>query len=149
MARFELYTDKRGEYRWRFRASNGRITATGGEGYKAKADAQAGIDRLKRDAADAPVDDITEPATTGPQPRVSARLASDEPGSADRCHVCLDRASLFGPRAMRTVDVDGVRCRLDWRGFHRVYLNVSQQVFFDGHVRAFEHLGGVAGAGPL
>ena len=29
------------------------------------------------------------------------------------------------------------------RGFHRVYLNEAQQVFFDGHVRAFEHFGGV------
>jgi transposase len=29
------------------------------------------------------------------------------------------------------------------RGFHRVYLNQAQQAFLDGHVRAFEHLGGV------
>jgi transposase len=31
------------------------------------------------------------------------------------------------------------------RGFHRVYLNQAQQVFLDGHVRAFEHFGGVPG----
>jgi hypothetical protein len=31
------------------------------------------------------------------------------------------------------------------RGFHRVYLNEAQQVFLDGHVRAFEHFGGVPG----
>ena len=64
MSKFELYIDRRGEFRWRFRASNGQITATAAKGYKAKADAQAGIDRLKRDAADAAVDDITAPATT-------------------------------------------------------------------------------------
>ena len=29
------------------------------------------------------------------------------------------------------------------RGFHRVYLNEAQQAFLDGHVRAFEHFGGV------
>jgi prepilin-type processing-associated H-X9-DG protein len=29
------------------------------------------------------------------------------------------------------------------RGFHRVYLNQAQQAFLDGHVRAFEHMGGV------
>jgi transposase len=29
------------------------------------------------------------------------------------------------------------------RGFHRVFLNEAQQVFLDGHVRAFEHFGGV------
>jgi transposase len=31
------------------------------------------------------------------------------------------------------------------RGFHRVYLNQAQQAFLDGHVRAFEHMGGVPG----
>ena len=64
MSKFRLCMDRRGEFRWRFRASNGQITATAAKGYKAKADAQAGIDRLDRDAADAAVDDITAPATT-------------------------------------------------------------------------------------
>jgi hypothetical protein len=31
------------------------------------------------------------------------------------------------------------------RGFHWVYLNQAQQAFLDGHVRAFEHMGGVPG----
>ena len=31
------------------------------------------------------------------------------------------------------------------RGFHRVYLNQAQQAFLDGHVRAFEQMGGVPG----
>jgi transposase len=31
------------------------------------------------------------------------------------------------------------------RGFHRIYLNQAQQAFLDGHVRAFEHVGGVPG----
>jgi transposase len=31
------------------------------------------------------------------------------------------------------------------RGFHRIYLNQAQQVFLDGHVRAFEHFGGMPG----
>jgi prepilin-type processing-associated H-X9-DG protein len=31
------------------------------------------------------------------------------------------------------------------KGFHRVYLNRAQQAFLDGHVRAFEHMGGVPG----
>ncbi len=31
------------------------------------------------------------------------------------------------------------------RGFHRVYMNQAQQAFLDGHVRAFEHMGGVPG----
>ena len=36
-----------------------------------------------------------------------------------------------------------MRLSASGRGFHRVYLNQAQQVFLDGHVRAFEHLGGV------
>jgi transposase len=31
------------------------------------------------------------------------------------------------------------------KGFHRVYLNQAQQAFLDGHVRAFEAMGGVPG----
>ena len=31
-----LYEDTRGEWRWRMRASNGRIVASGGEGFSSK-----------------------------------------------------------------------------------------------------------------
>jgi hypothetical protein len=31
------------------------------------------------------------------------------------------------------------------KGFHRVYLNQAQQAFLDGHVPAFERMGGVPG----
>jgi len=33
----EYYTDKKGEYRWRLKAGNGKIIANSGEGYKTKA----------------------------------------------------------------------------------------------------------------
>ncbi len=36
-----------------------------------------------------------------------------------------------------------MRLSASGRGFHRIYLNQAQQVFLDGHVRAFEHFGGV------
>lgn len=38
-----------------------------------------------------------------------------------------------------------MRLSASGRGFHRVYLNQAQQAFFDGHVRAFAHFGGVPG----
>ncbi len=47
--KFELYLDKAGEYRFRLKASNGQIIATG-EGYKAKAGCLNGIDSIKRNA---------------------------------------------------------------------------------------------------
>ena len=35
-AKFEIYKDKRGEWRWRLKAPNGRIMADSAEGYKTK-----------------------------------------------------------------------------------------------------------------
>lgn len=59
MSRFELFKDKAGEYRWRLLASNGKIIATSGEGYNAKADCRHGIELVKNDAPAAPVEEIT------------------------------------------------------------------------------------------
>ena len=59
MARFEVYKDAQGEFRWRLKSSNGRSIATSGEGYKSKAGVQDGIAAVKREAAAADVDDQT------------------------------------------------------------------------------------------
>lgn len=48
--KFELYTDAKGEYRWRLIAPNGQSIASSGEGYKAKESAKAGIDSVKKNA---------------------------------------------------------------------------------------------------
>ena len=58
-ADFELYTDKAGEYRWRLRHQNGEIIASG-EGYTTKASALNGIESVKKNAPDAPIEDQTE-----------------------------------------------------------------------------------------
>lgn len=55
MSKFEVYKDKAGEFRWRFRAVNGKILADSGEGYKAKADCKHGIELLKKDGPAAEV----------------------------------------------------------------------------------------------
>jgi len=52
--KFELYTDKAGEFRFRLKASNGEIIATG-EGYKAKAGCKNGIESIKKNAPDAEI----------------------------------------------------------------------------------------------
>ena len=54
--KFEVYTDKAGEFRFRLKARNGEIIATG-EGYKAKAGCMNGIESIKKNAPDA---EITE-----------------------------------------------------------------------------------------
>jgi uncharacterized protein YegP (UPF0339 family) len=54
----ELYKSPNGEYRWRLKATNGQVIATGGEGYSSKAAAQNGIASVKRAAADASVEEV-------------------------------------------------------------------------------------------
>ena len=49
-AKFEIYKDSKGEFRFRLKAGNGEIVATG-ESYKTKAGAQQGIEAVKRAAA--------------------------------------------------------------------------------------------------
>lgn len=50
-AHYELYRDAAGEYRWRLRASNGRVIADSGEGYTHEGEAIAAIKRVRTHAA--------------------------------------------------------------------------------------------------
>lgn len=52
--KFEMYKDKAGEFRFRLKAGNGQIIATG-EGYKAKAGCLNGIESIKKNAPDADI----------------------------------------------------------------------------------------------
>lgn len=56
--KFELYTDKAGETRFRFKASNGEIMFSS-EGYKQKKSAQDAIASIQKNASGASVDDKT------------------------------------------------------------------------------------------
>ena len=51
--KFEVYTDKKGEFRFRLKATNGEIIATS-EGYKAKKSCENGIESVKKNVVDAP-----------------------------------------------------------------------------------------------
>ena len=55
--KFEVYVDKRGEFRFRLKATNGQIIATG-EGYKAKAGCLNGIESIKKNAPDAEIKEV-------------------------------------------------------------------------------------------
>ncbi|MEO1075687.1 MAG: DUF1508 domain-containing protein [Bacteroidota bacterium] len=56
MAKFEVYRDRKSEYRWRFRANNGRIVADSAEGYTTRAACNRGIEIVKTEAAAARTD---------------------------------------------------------------------------------------------
>jgi uncharacterized protein len=58
-AKFEIYKDKSGEFRWRLTHTNGQIIADSGQGYKSKEDAVKGISSLKENVPNATVKDKT------------------------------------------------------------------------------------------
>ena len=52
--KFEIYTDKAGEFRFRLKATNGQIIAVS-EGYTAMSNCKNGIASVRKNAVDAPV----------------------------------------------------------------------------------------------
>lgn len=54
--KFEVYVDKAGEFRFRLKARNGEIIAVP-EGYKAKASCLNGIESVRKNAPEAPVEE--------------------------------------------------------------------------------------------
>ena len=52
--KFEIYTDKAGEFRFRLKATNGQVIAVS-EGYKAIESCLNGVESVKKNAVDAPI----------------------------------------------------------------------------------------------
>ncbi len=57
-AKFELFKDRSGQYRWRLVAPNGKTIADSGEGYSTKENAKDGIASVKKNAPSAPIIEI-------------------------------------------------------------------------------------------
>lgn len=55
--KFEVYKDAKGEFRFRLKAANGQVIATG-EGYKSKASCMNGIESVKKNAPEAQVVEV-------------------------------------------------------------------------------------------
>jgi uncharacterized protein YegP (UPF0339 family) len=53
--KFEIYKDKKGEFRWRLKAPNGQQIANSGEGYTTRANCKNGIESVKRNSQDADI----------------------------------------------------------------------------------------------
>jgi uncharacterized protein YegP (UPF0339 family) len=58
-AKFEIYKDKSGAFRWRLIHTNGQVIADSGEGYTTKVNAMGGIKSVKENAPKATVEDKT------------------------------------------------------------------------------------------
>ena len=75
-ARFELFEDRSGEWRWRLRHRNGNVIADSGEGYSSRSNAQQGLNSVRRNApgaAQLQLESADEPA--GPVDGVDAAVA--------------------------------------------------------------------------
>ena len=75
--KYEMYTDKRGEIRFRLKAKNGEIIATS-EGYKKKASALNGIESIKRNAPEATVVKLTPEVKAAPAEAEEAPAEAEE-----------------------------------------------------------------------
>jgi uncharacterized protein YegP (UPF0339 family) len=65
--KFEVYKDKKGEFRFRFKAPNGE-TMFSSEGYKAKPSALSAIESIKKNAPGAEIDDQAKSAPAPAKP---------------------------------------------------------------------------------
>lgn len=61
----------------------------------------------------------------------------------EEAEVDFGTASVYLAGVVVEVSMFVVRLSASGRGYTRAYLNEAQEVFLDGHVRAFEHFGGV------
>jgi uncharacterized protein YegP (UPF0339 family) len=55
--KFEIYKNKKGEFRFRLKAANGQVIATG-EGYSSRAGCMNGIESIRKNAPKAKVVDV-------------------------------------------------------------------------------------------
>jgi uncharacterized protein YegP (UPF0339 family) len=78
VSKFEIYKDKKGETRFRYRAANGEIVFSS-EGYKAKASATKAIESIKKNAPTAVVEEAVSAAKKAPakaaKPAAKAKAA--------------------------------------------------------------------------
>ncbi|MBO0894845.1 MAG: IS21 family transposase, partial [Acidimicrobiales bacterium] len=77
-------------------------------------------------------------------PLVQVAVPQDHP-LGEEAEVDFGTASVYLAGLATEVQLFLMRLSASGRGYARAYLNEGQEVFLDGHVRAFEHYGGVPG----
>lgn len=64
MAKFEIYQDTAGDYRWRFQSNNGKILAVSSDGYINQPNCEHAIILIKRETAQATIMDAIPSVST-------------------------------------------------------------------------------------
>ena len=81
-AKFEVYKDKKGEFRFRLLATNGQTIATG-ESYPAKTGVMKGIKSIQKNAPEAAIVDLTvEAEEKKAAPKAAKAKTAAEPKAA-------------------------------------------------------------------
>lgn len=83
VSKFEVYKDKKGETRFRYRAGNGEIVFSS-EGYKAKASAMKSIESIKKNVPTAEVEEIKPAAKKAPAKAAAAKPAAAKASAAKK-----------------------------------------------------------------
>lgn len=99
MGKFEVYKDNKGETRFRYRSKNGEVMFTS-EGYKAKASALKSIDSLKKNIAEAPVEDV---AAAAPAAKKTPAKAGAVPKAKAAAKPAASKAAAAKPAAEKAV----------------------------------------------
>jgi uncharacterized protein YegP (UPF0339 family) len=63
-ATFEVYEDRGGQWRWRLVHDNGNVIADGGEGYASRQKCEQGLESVRTNAPEAPVEEVDHPTGT-------------------------------------------------------------------------------------
>jgi len=95
-AAFEVYADKRGEFRWRLRHKNGQILADGGEGYSSRQKVRQGLESVRKNAGEAAV--AVPPAVDVSDSDPEAESDSGS-GSQSKSGADADSGFEFGPKS--------------------------------------------------
>jgi uncharacterized protein YegP (UPF0339 family) len=81
-AKFELFKDKAGEYRWRLRHQNGNVIADSAEGYSTKSAALNGIESVKNNITLADIKDMSSEVPAGSKGESGAAAVGSAPQPA-------------------------------------------------------------------
>jgi uncharacterized protein YegP (UPF0339 family) len=125
-ARFELYEDRGGEYRWRLRHHNGNIIADSSEGYTRRHNAQKGMGSVRRNALGAtvlhieneselPAEDETFEPVEETASQATFELSEDNAGEYrwqlrhDNGNIIADSGEGYAARGGATKSIDRIR----------------------------------------
>lgn len=121
-AKFQMYKDKAGEWRWTLRHQNGNIIADSSEGYSSKGNMKKGMESVRKNAPAAETQELDEPPEGSRRPRkkkdeskAEFELYEDEGGDwrwrlrHDNGNIIADSAEGYSSKAKAKQGMESVK----------------------------------------